>query len=176
MSDFYTNTDTDSDSWKDWTSPFTYDTHYDRRGWWNLRNSATSSRVYCFDSGWHHGETTTVTKANKSDKNGDWGRARDTSLDGKCMSVEEFQSCPWYYIPSFSVTMGGDCTGHLNHNYGEIDTDHISASYYSVTPDTSVVKSEQADVLVVTFTHNGSKTVKYYPIYLETRNSACTTR
>ena len=176
MSDFYTNTDTDSDSWKDWTSPFTYDTHYDRRGWWNLRNSTTSSRVYCFDSGWHHGETTTVTKANKSDKNSDWGRARDTSLDGKCISVEEFQSCPWYYIPSFSVTMGGDCTGHLNHNYGEIDTDHISASYYSVTPDTSVVKSEQADVLVVTFMHNGSKTVKYYPIYLETRNSACTTR
>lgn len=176
MSDFYTNTDTDSDSWKDWTSPFTYDTHYDRRGWWNLRNSTTSSRVYCFDSGWHHGETTTVTKANKSDKNSDWGKARDTSLDGKCMSVEEFQSCPWYYIPSFSVTMGGDCTGHLNHNYGEIDTDHISASYYSVTPDTSVVKSEQADVLVVTFMHNGSKTVKYYPIYLETRNSACTTR
>ena len=176
MSDFYSTTDTDSSSWKDWTSPFTYDTHYDRRGWWNLRNSPTSSRVYCFDSGWHHESTTTVTKANKSDKNGDWGRARDTSLDGKCMSVAEFQACPWYYIPSFSVTMGGDCTGHLNHNYGEIDTDHISATYYSVTPDTSVVKSEQADVLVVTFMHNGSKTVKYYPIYLETRNSACTTR
>ena len=174
MSDFYSTTDTDSSSWKDLTSPFTYDTHYDRRGWWNLRNSNTSSRVYCFDSGWHHGDTTTVTKANKSDKNGDWGRTRDTSLDGKCMSVSEFQSCLWYYIPSFSVTMGGDCTGHLNHNYGEIDTDHISATYYDVTPDTSVVKSEQADVLVVTFTHNGSSTKKYYPIYLETRNSACT--
>ena len=63
----------------------------------------------------------------------------------------------------------------MNHNYGEIDTDHISATYY-VTPDTSVVKSEQADVLAVTFTHNESSTKKYYPIYLETRNSACTSR
>lgn len=72
--------------------------------------------------------------------------------------------------------MGGDCTSYLRHNYGEIDTDHISATYYAITPDTSVVKSEQADVLVVKFTHNGSTTTKYYPIYLETRNSACTTR
>ena len=80
------------------------------------------------------------------------------------------------YRTSFHVQMGGDCTSHLYHNYGEIDTDHISATYYDVTPDTSVVKSEQADVLVVTFTHNGSSTKKYYPIYLETRNSACTTR
>ena len=130
--------------------------------------------VYRFDSGWHHGDTTTVTKANKADKNGNWGRTRDTSQDGKCMSVSEFQSCLWYYIPSFSVTMGGDCTGHLNHNYGEIATAQISDTYYDVTPDTSVVKSEQADALVVTFAHNGSSTKKYYPIYLETRNSACT--
>ncbi len=33
MSDFYSSTNTDSDNYKDWTSPFTYDTHYDRRGW-----------------------------------------------------------------------------------------------------------------------------------------------
>ena len=90
------------------------------------------------------------------------------------MSVSEFQSWLWYYIPSFSVTMGGDYTGHLNHIYGEIDTDHISTTCSDFTPDTSVVKSEQADVLVVTFIHNGSSTKKYYPIYLETRNSACT--
>ena len=42
-------------------------------------------------------------------------------------AVEEFQNCAWYYIPSFHVQMGGDCTSHLYHNYGEIDTDHISA-------------------------------------------------
>ena len=176
MSDFYSSTNTDSDSYKDWTSPFTYDTHYDRRGWWYLRNSATSSTVYEFYTGWMHSSSKTVTKSDKSSINGDWGRTRDTSLDGKCLSVEEFQSCLWYYIPSFHVQMGGDCTSHLYHNYGEIDTDHISATYYDVTPDTSVVKSEQADVLVVTFTHNGSSTKKYYPIYLETRNSACTAR
>ena len=46
-----------------------------------------------------------VTKSDKSSKNGDWGRVRDTSLDGKCLSVEEFQSCLWYYIPSFHVQM-----------------------------------------------------------------------
>ena len=48
--------------------------------------------------------------------------------------------------------------------------------YNDITTDTSVVKSEQADVLIVTFTHNGSSTKKYYPIYVETRNSACTSK
>lgn len=38
MSHFYSSTNTDSDSYQDWTSPFTYDTHYDRHGWWYLRN------------------------------------------------------------------------------------------------------------------------------------------
>lgn len=156
--------------------PFTYDTHYDRRGWWYLRNSTTSSTVYEFYTGWMHSSSKTVTKADKSSQNSDLGRVRDTSLDGKCLSVEEFQNCLWYYISSFHVQMGGDCTSHLYYNYGEIDTDHISATYYDVTPDTSVVKSEQADVLVVTFTHNGSSTKKYYPIYVETRNSACTSK
>ena len=176
MSDFYSSTNTDSNSYQDWQNPFYYETHYDRRGWWYLKNSATSSNVYYFDSGWIHSSTTTVTKSNKTGQNSSWGRTRDSSLDGKCMSVEEFQNCAWYYIPSFTVTMGGDCTSYLKHNYGEIDTDHISATYYSITPDTSVVKSEQADVLVVTFSHNGTKTTKYYPIYLETRNSAYTSK
>ena len=170
MSDFYSSTGQDCDWYFDWGS------HYDRKGWWVLKNAPTSSNVYEFNSGWIHESSRTVTKANKTGQNGDWGRVRDTSLDGKCMSVEEFQNCTWYYIPSFHIQMGGECTSHLYHNYGEIDTDHISATYYDVTPDTSVVKSEQADVLVVTFTHNGSTTKKYYPIYLETRNSACTTR
>ena len=169
MSDFYSVSNTDSDYYWEW-----FQDHYKRKGWWTVKNSPTSSNVYEFNSGWLHESTSTVTKANKSSKNSDWGRVRDPSLDGKCMTVEEFQSCAWYYIPSFSITMGGTCTSYLKHNYGEIDTDHISATYYDVTPDTSVVKSEQADVLVVTFTHNGSKTVKYYPIYVETRNSACT--
>ena len=69
--------------------------------------------------------------------------------------------------------MGGECTSFLYHDYGEIDTDHISDIYYDVTSDSAVVKSEQAVVLFVTFTHNGNSTKKYYPIYLETRNSAC---
>ena len=176
LSDFYSTTSTDSDSWKDWENPVYYVTHYDRQGAWVLRNSATSSVLYYFDSGWIHESTKVVTKDNKGGKNSDWGRVRDTSLDGKCMSVEDFQACTWYYIPLFCVTMGGTCTSYLKHNYGEIDTDHISATYYSVTPDTSVVSSEQADVLVVTFEHNGSRTVKYYPIYLETRNCSCTTK
>lgn len=51
MNDFYSSTNTDSDSYKDWTSPFTYDTHYDRRGWWYLRNSTTSSTVYSIPAG-----------------------------------------------------------------------------------------------------------------------------
>lgn len=177
LSDFTVVTDTDSDSYKDWTSPFTYDTHYDRKAWWKLRNTATSSNVFEFCSGWIHSSTKTVTLSDKSAKNGDWGITRDTSLDGKCLSVTEFQSCPWYYIPSFDIQMGGSCTSHMKHDYGEIDTDHIKATYYDVTPDTSVVSSSQADVLVVTFTHNGKNTItKYYPIYVEVRNSACTSK
>lgn len=40
----------------------------------------------------------------------------------------------------------------------------------------SVVSSGLEDMLVVTFKHNGKTTTKKYPIYVETRNSACTTR
>lgn len=80
-------------------------------------------------------------------------------------------------IHTMTVRRGGSCTSHVKHNYGEIDTDHIKATYYDVTPETSVVSSNQANVLVVTFTHNGKNTItKYYPIYVEVRNSACTTR
>lgn len=99
MNDFYSSTNTDSDSYKDWTSPFTYDTHYDRRGWWYLRNSTPSSTVYEFYTSWMHSSSKTVTKTDKSSQYSDWGRVRDTFLDGKCLSVEEFQSCLWYYIP-----------------------------------------------------------------------------
>ncbi|MCQ2590053.1 MAG: hypothetical protein MJ179_06480, partial [Treponema sp.] len=149
MSDFYYTTATDSDWYFDWGS------HYERIGWWSLRNSATSSLVYEFCSGWHHDGYTTVTINNKGAKNSDWGVERDPTLDGKSFSVEEFQKNYWYYIPAFHVTMGGDCTGHLVHNYGEIDTDHVEASFYEVSPDTSVVKYEQVDVLIVTISHNG---------------------
>ena len=170
MSDFYSSTNQECSWYFEWGN------HYNRISWWYLKNAPTSSTLYEFNSGWIHESSSTVTKADKTSKNSDWARERDPSLDGKCMSVEDFQNCAWYYIPSFHILMGGECTSHFYHNYGEIDTDHISATYYDVTPDTAVVKSEQADVLIVTFTHNGSKTVKYYPIYLETRNSACTTR
>ena len=44
-----------------------------------------------------HSSSKTVTKTDKSSQNSDWGRVRDTFLDGKCLSVEEFQSCLWYY-------------------------------------------------------------------------------
>lgn len=59
------------------------------------------------------------------------------------------------------TVQGGECTSHLYHDYGEIDIDHISATYYDFTPDTAVVKSEQADVLVITFTHKGSSTTLF---------------
>lgn len=158
FADFTATNSTDSDSYKDWQNPFYYETHYDRRAWWQLKNTATSSQVYEFDSGWIHSFSKIVTLSNKEDKNSDWGRVRDTSLDGKCIAVEGFQKNLWYYVPSFDIQMGGSCTSHMKHNYGEIDTDHISATYYEVTPDTSVVSSSQEDVLVVTFTHNGKST------------------
>lgn len=136
----------------------------------------TSSTVYNFYSGWLHESSKTVTLTDKTDKNADWSLIRDTSLDGKCLSVEEFQNCAWYYVPTFHVNMSGTCTSHMYHNYGEIDTDYIKATYYAITPDTSVVSSGLEDMLVVTFKHNGKTTTKKYPIYVETRNSACTTR
>ena len=174
LSDFYSTTSTDSDSYDDWQNPFYYETHYDRIGKYYLKNNKTSSSVYAFSSGWIHSSTTTVTKANKTEVNGDWTIVRDKSLDGKCMSVTEFQACLWYYIPAFTVQMGGSCTSYLKHNYGEIDTDNIKASYYDISPDKTVQSSKQVDILILTISHNGKSEKKYYPIYLETRNCACT--
>ena len=171
MEDFTSYTDSDCDWYvKD------FNNHYKRWGWWYLKNTETSSNLYNFYSGILHGETASVTKDDKDSENSDWGRIRDTTLDGKCMSVDEFQKCLWYYIPSFTVKMGGTCTSYLKHDYGEIDTDHISATYYDITPDTSVIKSEQADVLILTISHNGKAQTLSYPVYVETRNSACTTK
>lgn len=173
MSDFSFYTDTDCH----WYAK-NFQDHYKRWGWWILKNNETSSNLYKFYSGRLHGDKKNVTRndKDKDSMNPDWGRIRDTSLDGKCMSVDEFQECLWYYIPSFDVKMGGTCTSHLCHDYGEIDTDHISATYYDITPDTSVIKSEQADVLVLTISHNGKKQTLSYPVYVETRNSACTSK
>ena len=168
-------TDFSSVTWSDcdWHCvPF--DNHYTRILKYLVRNDKVSSNLYALSTGWNRGGTHTRTLSNKEDKNGDWGVVRDTSLDGACYSVEEFQKYVWYYVPQFQYDDGGEDTIHLVHQYGEIDTDHIDATYQAVTTDTAVVSSSQADVLVVTFEHNGKQQKKQYPIYVEVRNSSCT--
>lgn len=165
-------TDFSSYTWSDCDWKILHD--YDRIIKYFVRNDKVSSNLYAISTGWHEGGTHTRTLSNKDEKNGDWGVVRDTSLDGICYSVAEFQKYLWYYVPQFQYDSGDYDEIHLVHQYGEIDTDHIDATYQSVTTDTAVVSSSQADVLVVTIEHNGKQQKKYYPIYVEVRNSRCT--
>ncbi|MBD5446191.1 MAG: hypothetical protein HDR32_00180, partial [Treponema sp.] len=168
LTDFSSYTWSDCDYFWDWGK------NYDRIIKYFVRNDKVSSNLYAISTGWHEGGTHKRTLSNKDEKNGDWGVVRDTSLDGTCYSVAEFQKYLWYYVPAFQYDSGDTDEIHLVHEYGEIDTDHIDATYCTVTTDTAVVSSSQADVLVVTFEHNGKQQKKYYPIYVEVRNSSCT--
>lgn len=168
LTDFSSYTWSDCDYFWDWGE------NYDRIIKYFVRNDKVSSNLYAISTGWHEGGTHKRTLSDKDEKNGDWGVVRDTSLDGTCYSVSEFQKYLWYYVPQFQYDSGDTDEIHLVHDYGEIDTDHIDATYCAVTTDTAVVSSSQADVLVVTFEHNGKQQKKYYPIYVEVRNSSCT--
>ncbi|MCM1322209.1 MAG: Ig-like domain-containing protein [Bacteroides sp.] len=150
--------------------------HNKRKAWFYLRNDKTSSRLYEIYSGEYEGGTSRKLLKDKSSKNNDWGVIRDTSLDGTCYSVEKFQNYLWYYVPAWEKEYGGNDKLTFVHEYGEIDTDHIDAAYYDVTPDTAIVEETQADVLEVSFEHNGKERKKSYLIYVVKRNSACTQR
>lgn len=94
-----------------------------------------------------------------------FSRRREPSLDGKIMSVSEFESKAWYYCPAQSF--------ESIHLPSGILTQHINA-VKEISTDTSVKSMRQTDILRITVkrTIEGQGTedrVFQIPIYTETR-------
>lgn len=112
---------------------------------------------------------------------GNWGKIREPSLDGVCMSVEDFTGCLWYYWPQF-VDYKIQCTTdnwiRVNHNEAEIDTNHIKAKYCKPeeNPDTTIKSTTSAGTLRISISNVNNSSIKdiTIPIVLETRNCKCT--
>ena len=98
-----------------------------------------------------------------------FSRKRDPLLDGKIMSVSEFEKNAWYYCPGVTCTKG-------NHRITApkgILTQHINA-VKEISTDTSVKSMRQTDILRITVKRTivgqGSEDkVFQIPIYTETR-------
>ncbi len=105
-----------------------------------------------------------------------WSKERDSSLDGKCISSEEFESSPWYYVPEFSESYTIDKgTVILNHDYGEINSKNILAKYLQYSEDTGVFGSiVSAGVIKIRVSHGGTYQDITYPVYIEKRKCLCT--
>lgn len=136
-----------------------------------------------YDWGWKNQNPTCTFFINDLSYGSGWGRVRDTSLDGKCISVEDFEKSLWYYVPSKTVGygmdygQGNDFRGNVKivHQEGEIN--NIKAELQKYTLDTKVIsdKSGSAGSLRITVSAPGCKsTTLSFPIYLETRYSQCT--
>ena len=106
-------------------------------------------------------------------ENGDLGgffsRRRETSLDGKILSQNEFESIAWYYSPGVSCTSGNNT---ITAPKG-ILTQHIDAVKEPST-DTSILSTNQTDILKITVRRSidGVGTIDKdfsIPIYTETR-------
>lgn len=98
-----------------------------------------------------------------------FSRKRDPLLDGKIMSVSEFEKIAWYYCPGVTCTKGN----HWITAPKGILTQHINA-VKEFSTDTSVKSTRQTDILRVTVkrTIEGQGTedkVFQIPIYTETR-------
>ena len=97
-----------------------------------------------------------------------FSRRREPSLDGKIMSVSEFESSPWYYCPGLSVF-----GSHWLVVDAGILAQHIDAVKEPST-NTSVQSTKQTDILRITIkrTIEGQGSVDkvfQIPIYTETR-------
>ena len=99
-----------------------------------------------------------------------YSRERDTSLDGRIMSVQEFEAIPWYYWPGYNINCR-DNNGHYTLNWAppaEILNIHIKAVKEPVT-DKTINKSSYTDQLSITVSHNGKQETFTIPIYTEIR-------
>ena len=137
-----------------------YDDYYE------LIHTPTDAR-YCY----YYDETDDVLQTKwswQSEESYGFRRVRDTSLDGKIMSVSEFEGIAWYYCP------GGDY-GEGNHVVvsAKIMTTNINA-IKELSTNTSIKSTKQTDILRITVkrTIEGQGTVDkvfQIPIYTETR-------
>ena len=140
-----------------------YDDYYE------LIHTPTGAR-YCY----YYDETDDVLQTKwswQSEESYGFRRVRDTSLDGKIMSVSEFEGIAWYYCP------GGDY-GEGNHVVvsAKIMTTNINA-IKELSTNTSIKSTKQTDILRITVkrTIEGQGTVDkvfQIPIYTETRGCA----
>ena len=153
------------------------------RGWATvyLYNTKNATRVWEITSGDHELSSCThkysVTNI-KNDING-WGKVRDTSIDGLCVSVKDFENNPWYFIPRQEISYAEDLGSSERLILSEgIDTRHIKAKYYDVNenPDTSVKSSVSAGTITIKVSADGCSNLKNktFQVILETRNCLCT--
>lgn len=146
-----------------------------------LYNTKNATRVWEITSGDHKLRSCThnysVTDI-KDDKN-NWGKVRDTSLDGLCVAVEDFENNPWYFIPRTQIYYKEELGSSENLILaGGIDTRHIKARYYEAkeNPDTSVKSSVSAGTITINVSADGCSNLKgkTFQVILETRNCLCT--
>ena len=146
-----------------------------------LYNTKNATRVWEITSGDHKLSSCThnysVTDI-KDDKN-NWGKVRDTSLDGLCVAVEDFENNPWYFIPRTQIYYKEELGSSENLILaGGIDTRHIKARYYEAkeNPDTSVKSSVSAGTITINVSADGCSNLKgkTFQVILETRNCLCT--
>ena len=131
-----------------------------------LKDIDNESKVDVSDSHWS--ENFTLKVGTEIPIINEWGKIRDTSLDGKLIDSNTFEGNIWYYIPIFSSSPGHHT---LKHNEGEINSANIKAEYLPETEDTSVVSEVKVGTLKLEVNHAG---INEKPItvilYLRTRN------
>ena len=150
---------------------------------YNNKNSKTiySWNFGTFDLG--HNKDSYVSISVKDGKTdiGNWGKIREPSLDGVCMSVEDFTGCLWYYWPQFDdyqIKCTDDNWIRVSHQEAEIDTNHIKAKYCKPeeNPDTTIKNTTSTGTLRISISNVNNSSIKAItiPIILETRNCKCT--
>lgn len=149
--------------------------HYRRSARMGVRNDVNNTHVWKY-------ATANAHRADESfllsevERNNDWTVARDTSLDGKFISVYEFESTAWYYVRKDSYTINDTCPSKVTHSLSEIDTAHVKATYYEQSPETTVSSSEMIGTLTVTVSAGGTTTKHEIPVILDKRPCLCTYR
>lgn len=111
------------------------------------------------------------TQNNNISQESDWivgtsfTRKRDTTIDGKTYSIEEFESIPWYYSPEFD----GGTGGQKIHVEPHVLTNNIDA-IKEVTTDTTTQYTKNVGYIKVSYTHRGSAKTAQIPIYVDFKN------
>lgn len=126
---------------------------------------------------WHDENPKLEVKPAELEDKGQWGRQRDSSLDGKTISVEDFEKSLWYYIPVINqyYKWGHYYGGATIVSNGQINTKNISAKYYECSPDTTVTGTVEVGTIKIAVSHNGKNdTPLSIRVILEKRDCLCT--